>query len=388
MRSGMSVRGLCVAMLLASLAVSTRARAEDAFTVVILPDTQKYSESYPEIYTVQTQWVRDHAASENIVFVSHVGDIVENGAFGEDENEAEWQAADAAMSLLDGHVPWGIVIGNHDFDNWWQPLEGSQKFLDYFGPDRFTDKPYWGGAAPDGLSSYQYFYGSGRRFLVLHLLIDVPPATLAWAQSVLDAHPNLPTMITTHIYMKANGRTLFSYMDFYDPEWVGNSGQEIFELLVSPNPQVFFVNCGHIAVERFQISQNEAGQDVFEALQDYQNRDFGGSGWMRLLEFRPNDGVIQARTYSPWLDEFETDETSNFTIDVDFFDRLGPVVADLDQDNDVDLADAGALLACIGGPGAVLIGECALSDLDFDADVDLADAYRLQQLYTSELPIP
>lgn len=384
MRSGKLKRRLAALVVLACAWGRVPTFAGDEFTVVLLPDTQKYSEAYPEIYLAQTQWVRDHAVTNNIVFVAHLGDIVENGAYGQDENEGEWQVADEAMSLLDGHVPWGIVIGNHDFDDWWHPLEGSQKFLDHFGPWRFEGKPYWGGASPDGLSSYQYFYGGGRRFLMLHLLIDVPPETLAWAQSVLDGHPDLPAMISTHIYMKTTGRTLFSYMDFYDPAWVGHSGQEIFELLVAPNPQVFFVNCGHISAERFQVSQNEAGQDVFESLQDYQNREFGGSGWLRLLEFRPDAGVIDVKTYSPWLDAYETDESSEFTISMDFDARLGPVVADLDDDSDVDFADASAILACVGGPDVVIGEGCAAADLDFDGDADLADVVRLQGLYTGD----
>lgn len=388
MRERIVIRGLLTAVVLASASLPARADVESAFTVVMLPDTQKYSESYPDIYMSQTRWIRDHVDSNNIVFVSHLGDIVENGAYGPDENEGEWQIADTAMSLLDGCVPWGIVIGNHDFDDWWQPLEGSRKFLEHFGPNRFAGKPYWGGASPDGLSSYQYFYGGGRRFLALHLTVDVPPETMAWAQGVLDAHPNLPTMITTHIYMKANGRTLFSYMDFYDPNWVGHSGEEIFQLLVAPNPQVFFVNCGHISAERFQISRNHADQDVFESLEDYQNREYGGTGMLRLLEFRPADGVILAKTYSPWLDEFETDADSEFTIEVNFQERFGPVVADLDGDHDVDIEDADAILSCLAGPGASLTGACIKTDLDFDTDTDLADAARLQCVFTGESPAP
>ena len=53
----------------------------------MLPDTQFYSERLPEYFHDQTRWVADHGAEENVVFVTHVGDIVNNG----DERPEEWE---------------------------------------------------------------------------------------------------------------------------------------------------------------------------------------------------------------------------------------------------------------------------------------------------------
>lgn len=53
---------------------------------------------------------------------------------------------------------------------------------------------------------------------------------------------------------------------------------------------------------------------------------------------------------------------------------LSPVVADCDDDGDVDLSDFGLFLACFNGPGRPpALPGCAASDLDGDGDVDLAD---------------
>ena len=41
-----------------------------------MPDTQHYSESFPAIFTSQTQWIVDNKDARNIVFVTHEGDIV------------------------------------------------------------------------------------------------------------------------------------------------------------------------------------------------------------------------------------------------------------------------------------------------------------------------
>ena len=48
------------------------------FTIIVLPDTQHYSDQFPEIYTSQTQWIAENKDDLNIVFVSHMGDIVQN----------------------------------------------------------------------------------------------------------------------------------------------------------------------------------------------------------------------------------------------------------------------------------------------------------------------
>jgi hypothetical protein len=55
--------------------------------------------------------------------------------------------------------------------------------------------------------------------------------------------------------------------------------------------------------------------------------------------------------------------------------------ADLDGDDDVDLADFAALADCIGGPGGEASDHCLAGDLDLDGDVDLGDfATFAQQL--------
>src|SRR5918911_208090 len=66
------------------------------FSVVVLPDTQYYSESYPQIFNAQTQWIVDNRANYNIQFVLSEGDIV-NVA----DQPVQWQNADAAIKLLD-----------------------------------------------------------------------------------------------------------------------------------------------------------------------------------------------------------------------------------------------------------------------------------------------
>ena len=51
--------------------------ASENFSIVLLPDTQNYSEKYPETYVAQAMWIREQATQDNIKFVIHLGDIVQ-----------------------------------------------------------------------------------------------------------------------------------------------------------------------------------------------------------------------------------------------------------------------------------------------------------------------
>ena len=109
-----------------------RKAAEPEFTIVVLPDTQYYSESFPAIFTSQTQWIVNNKDSRNIVFVTHEGDIVNHSSV-----TSEWQAANTSMSLLDNVVPYGMAPGNHD-----QPTTLYNQFFPY---TRYQGLAWYGG---------------------------------------------------------------------------------------------------------------------------------------------------------------------------------------------------------------------------------------------------
>ena len=81
------------------------------FTIVVLPDTQGYSQDYPWIFNNQTQWIADNVESQNIIFVTQLGDLV-NIPY----DLTQWENANQSMSTLDGKVPWAVLPGNHDYE--------------------------------------------------------------------------------------------------------------------------------------------------------------------------------------------------------------------------------------------------------------------------------
>ena len=52
-------------------------------------------------------------------------------------------------------------------------------------------------------------------------------------------------------------------------------------------------------------------------MSDYQTRPNGGNGWLRIMQFSPSSNQISVKTYSPWLDQYETDADSQFAVPYD-----------------------------------------------------------------------
>jgi hypothetical protein len=294
-------------MILGGLACTKPAGSADSqrpFSIVMLPDTQNYLPKWPESFVAQTDWIRRNRDQESIAFVTHVGDVV-NDPNGSDE----WRVADKAMSQLDGVVPWGVCLGNHDYYDHGE-TRGATGFLQHFGPQRFQKNPWYGGVSDNGLNSYQLFSAGGTDFVVLHLELGVPDPAIAWAKQVLAKHSSRAAIVSTHSYLHGLDGVGRSVKE--GP----NSGEDVWNKLVRDHPQIFMVLCGHItdAVEYYQISVNDAGNKVLEMLADYQKRNNGGDGWLRLIRIVPESREIRVRTYSPVLDKWETDADSQFVV--------------------------------------------------------------------------
>ena len=305
---------MCATLALASLAIVGAARAENepqkaaaeqSFTVVLLPDTQFYSEKFPDTYTAQTLWIRQRLKEDNIKFAVHLGDIVQNST-----NEPEWLNANRAMEILDGVAPYSVVPGNHDMQI---KSRNTELYNRYFSPQRFKDRKWYGGHLGEtNDNNYCFFEACGMQFMVISLEFAPRDETLAWATEVAAKHPEHRVIVATHCYLRTKGRDT-SCADAYKIE--GNSGEQMWQKFVRKSPNVFLVVSGHIAGVGLQTSTNDAGGQVVEILTDYQNLTNGGDGWLRTLRFVPAEGKIHVRTYSPLLGKENTAADQSFTID-------------------------------------------------------------------------
>ena len=295
-----SIAFFLIILLIASLSFPTITQpisaAPDEFTIIALPDTQKYSQSYPHIYMSQTQWIIDNKDSLNIVFVLHEGDIVQNW-----NSITEWDRADSSMSLLDDNVPYSVVPGNHDHEG--ASTSGSTSYYNtYFPVSRFNSESWWGGNFHDNDNNYQLLTIGEDDYIFLN--IDYCPSSdeLAWADSVLDSYPNRKAILTTHRYLEGDGSR-------------NGCGNSIWTNLVNGHSNLQIVLCGHVHTEARRVDNNQAGKPVYQMLADYQDRTNGGNSWLRILTFVPLEDKIYVKTYSPYLDQYETDHDSEFTLD-------------------------------------------------------------------------
>ena len=295
---------------------------DEDFTIIVLPDTQFYSSSMnggtPEIFEAQTRWIVEHKDSLNIVFVTHLGDFVQNG----DGVLTEWEAADAAISLLEDPVttgypegiPYGVAVGNHDQSPVGDADGTTRLFNRFLGVSRFDGRAYYGGHyGTTNDNHYEIFSAGSTDFIILHLEYDISPdgAVLRWADEVLKEHITRRAIVVTH-FMIGPG----------NPARFGGQGQAIYDEL-KENPNLFLLLGGHVPLgggEGQRVDSLE-GRRVYSLLSDYQARSRGGDGWLRIMRFSPTRNEIAIQTFSPFLDEgrgaFETDESSQFILSYD-----------------------------------------------------------------------
>ena len=273
--------------------------SKENFTIIVLPDTQHYSEKHPQIFDNQTQWITENREKLNIVFVTHLGDIVNQWS---DLNS--WKDANSSMSKLNDNVPWGILPGDQDGAPY---IENLANYNTYFGYETFSDKNWYGGAYSNGnTNNYQLFSAGGDDYVIIHIQYAPSDDILIWASDIINQYSNRRVIISTHDYMAGFGINLRS-----------DVGEGIWQHLVKPHSdQIFLVLCGHWP-EEGRRKDTVGGFVVHQLLADYQFRANGGNGWLRILEFSPLQDQIFVKTYSPYLDKYETDLDSEFTLNHD-----------------------------------------------------------------------
>ncbi len=266
--------------------------ADGDFSVVILPDTQFYSEKFPGNYVAQTEWIKKQQKTMNIRFVIHLGDLVQNPTV-----EKEWLVADRAHAVLDGVVPYSVLPGNHDMKD-----RDTTLYNKYFSPKRFQDRDWYAGhegATND--NNYCIFKVSGMKFLVLSLEYSPDADTLKWANKVLAENSDCRSIVATHSYLSRDIRT--------------PAGDRIWKHLVRKHKNVFLVVCGHIGGTNLIEAAGDAGGKVVQMLVNYQKEPNGGDGWLRILRFSPSRNKIIIRDYSPTLDKYRDGPAANFSLD-------------------------------------------------------------------------
>ena len=249
------------------------ARAAGAdFKLVFIPDSQNESASNPQMFDSMTTWIVANQASQNIVFASHMGDIVNTASI-----TNEWVNASNAMSILDNaQFPYSVEPGNHDLGG---------LYNDFFGVSRFTGKPtYAGHYGSDNNNNYSLFSASGLDFILINLQYDPTSAMLDWADALFKQYSSRRGILVSHEILEDGGS-------------LSSAGSSIFDALKG-NPNLFLMMCGHAGVE-YLAEQGSDGHAIHIMMADYEGVN-SGNGYLRILTFSPTNDRISATTYSPY----------------------------------------------------------------------------------------
>lgn len=272
-------------MLFATVMVSAVvAECAEPFSIVILPDTQKYTIGgrHGDIFAGQTEWVTGNAEALNLKFVIHEGDVVETP-----DAEDQWKLADKVFAALDGKVPYTISVGNHDMD---VGKRDKSHFNRYFPASRFEAQAGYGGHMETmPANRYHLLQAGGMRFLILSLEYQPPSEVLAWANDVVADHPNERVIVNTHSFLNVNERN--------------EVGENVWNEFVRKHPNIFLVVSGHLSVGR-RADKGDHGNTVHQVLANYQGHRRGGNGWLRVLRFHPDEDRIEVSTFSTVLQRF------------------------------------------------------------------------------------
>ncbi|GHD13794.1 lamin tail domain-containing protein [Zhihengliuella salsuginis] len=273
-------------------------RSEYDFSIAWESDTQYYHQT-PEYFEHQQaihDYVLDQREEQNIQYLIHTGDIVNNW-----DQQYQWDAADPEYQRLDdAGMPYGVLAGNHDVGG---ILADYGAYSTYFGEDRYASNPWYGESHQDNRGHYDLITAGGIDFLMLYMGWDPQQEQIDWMNEVLAKYPERVAVINLHEFMLTTGG-------------LGPIPQQILDEVVEPNPNVRVVTSGHYhdAFKR-EFEYDDDGDGVMDRtatamLFDYQGLEEGGLGYLRMLQFDNSGEQMRVRTFSPSLHEYNSEDES------------------------------------------------------------------------------
>ncbi len=301
----------------------------DNWTLIALPDTQKYSESYPAIFNSQTWWIGNNKNLLNIKMVVHEGDIV--NAY---TDLAEWNNSNISLTYLENHsVSWTVIPGDHDHQTSSDPDSSTANYYLYYPELRFNQTWYWGGDYNNNTNNYQLMPIEGDNYIFIN--VDFCPSSdeITWVNDTLTTYKDRKAILTTHAYLNDTGSRWDETGDC--GRYSGNTSY-IWHDLIKNHKNLQIVLCGHMHGgpsgndgEINRTDNNLYGNQVYQMLANYQDWTNGGNGYLRILTFDPGADKVFVQTYSPYLDTYQTDANSQFNFDYEMsngsFGNIGNV---------------------------------------------------------------
>ncbi|MDO4492504.1 MAG: metallophosphoesterase [Clostridia bacterium] len=302
------IRTLLTAFLLSAavfLPPSTRAEQppEAPFSVAWLSDTQAMI-AYDDLrhrLNAQSDWLNEHAESENIRLILHTGDVTDNPWV-----PAQVRLAEEFFAALPKGIPALAVAGNHDLGVKKKRYEKWTEFS--FVRDNPHARRYRDG---EGVSTLPE--AGGRKLLFVGLGFgNRNDEAYVWAREMFNAHPDATGVFFSHAYIDTLGDTL-------------QEGRYFDKFLLPYCPNLRLVLCGHSrdtahTVRRFTDEATGSERTVDIVMSNFQGNT-AGYGALRLLRFAPAENrlVIDGVLPAPDATERERDKVRRAAISLEGF---------------------------------------------------------------------
>ena len=278
--------------------ISLPQESNSTFTVIVLPDTQYYSEYYPEIFINQTKWIVENKQSLNIQMVIHEGDLINNNI------KKQWNIANQSMSVLEqANIPYSVIPGNHDTAS----KTNYSNYDLYFPETRFNNQSWFGGSFGNYRNNYQLLDINNKTYLFINLEFCPDKSDINWANQVLNNYSENQAILTTHGYLGATEPPERYVYQCGSTDYIWND-------LIKLHSNLQLVLSGHIHSEKRRTDDNLAGKPVYQILADYQDEKLGGGGYLRIMKWDQANNLINIQTYSPYLNRYKKGYDSEFSI--------------------------------------------------------------------------
>jgi hypothetical protein len=293
---------------------------------VLFPDTQTYLESCPEILEKQVAVVTENSA--RYAALIHLGDITQ------DNHPLEWYVAGKFFRSFDEvGLPFTFTLGNHDMGSAPRKTADTRESVlanKYFPMETMKKKTWWGGSQDDKTDNHYILVSAGGiDWLIISLAFGVSDETLAWANKIVEQHPDRKVILNTHAYMYFDD-TRMGNGDKWLPQHYGigkdtstsvNDGEQIWEKFVSNHANIIAVVSGHVVYSGVgtlvSVGKNE--NKVYQMLSNYQreveNSTMVSKGYYRILTFDKANRRIEVETISAVTGEKHPSEKHNFTFE-------------------------------------------------------------------------
>ncbi len=345
----------------ATLDLQTETHEPGSYSMVVIPDQQILNNYYPEKLMAMYQWIADNREKENIQIVMNVGDMADNCG-----NLTQWENNKAAWELLPDDLPFIAAPGNHDYDtnSGWDKGYGVREQLtlmnEYFPVSLFENYSTDCGFFDENncVNQWQAFEVNGNNYLVIALEYVPQDDVIAWANEVVESHPNHQVIMITHSYVGSYGN-----LDV----------PKLWSDFISKHENIIMAFSGHVwhtSVVR-RTDKGIYGNDVYQMLMDAQVTDTGSEGYKHvgmigLLRFNADGTQCDVSYYSTDRDMY--DAGSNFTLTLPKQEASYYAVVGTEQFTSV----SDAVAAANGGIVQILKSTDEAITIQADLTIDLA----------------